>query len=339
MVELRSAASPASRTTASSSPVGHQRRDPPHLGHQDLVGDQPLRLVLGHREADAGSGVLGGDLLDQRFPARVDEQAADLAQRVVPGRAVGGPRRRQRLGGPVRAQRGDLLDEQPRVVPQRGLREPGPQPLQVRAGGGQAVGVVDAQPADDVGVGGDPAQHLGVRGLEDLRVVHPHGGEVGDVEEPPVGELGVAASPVDEAVVLPLVHLLRGAVLGRAGRHRVAVLVVPQLGAVVGELERRDVVGGTEDRDQDRDGEVDVVPGGVRRLRALAQQRPPRRVRRWHRHAHVVGHEVEQAAQARLAQGRHERHPRRLAPDLVVGVRRVHHVVAVGRPGRRLQQR
>ena len=61
---------------------------------------------------------------------------------------------------------------------------------------------------------GAPAQHLGVGGVEDRRVVDADRGEVGDVEEAPVGQLGVAAPPVHEPVVLALVHLLRGAVPG-----------------------------------------------------------------------------------------------------------------------------
>ena len=155
--------------------AGHQGRDAPHLGDEDLVGDQAPCRVLGGGEALADARVLGGDGVDERLAARVDEQAADLAQRLVARGAVGGPGQGQRL---VRTE--DLLDEQPRLVAQGRAEAP-----QVGAGRGQAVGVVDAQAVELAR--GAPAQHLGVGGVEDRRVVDADRGEVGDVEEAPVG--------------------------------------------------------------------------------------------------------------------------------------------------------
>ena len=145
-------------------------------------------------------------------------------ERLVARRAVDRPGRGQRLPD---AQ--DLLDDQPAVRP-----DGRPQPPRVAAGVRQPVRVVHAQAVDRALV--DPAEDLGVRGREHLGVLHAHRGQRGHVEEAPVGQLGRAALPGAEPVVLALVHLLRGAALG-AGRHGRGVLVVVQLGPVVGQGE------------------------------------------------------------------------------------------------------
>ena len=141
--------------------------------------------------------VFGGELGEQPRAVRVDEHPADLAQRLVPGRAVNGPRHGQLL-----ADAEDLLHQQPPLGPDRRA-----QPARVAAGVGQAVRVVHPQPVDLAGL--HPAQHLAVRGREHLGVLHPHGGQRGHVEEAPVGQLRRAALPRRQPVVLALVHLMR----------------------------------------------------------------------------------------------------------------------------------
>ena len=150
--------------------------------------------------------VLGGELGEQPRAVRVDEHPADLAQRLVPGRAVDRPRHGQLL-----ADAEDLLHQQPPLGPDRRA-----QPPRVAAGVGQAVRVVHAQPVDLARL--HPAQHLAVRGREHLRVLDADGRECRDVEEPPVGQLRCATFPRRQPVVLALVHLLRRPRLPGAGR-------------------------------------------------------------------------------------------------------------------------
>jgi hypothetical protein len=125
-----------------------------------------------------------------RLPVRVDQDAVDLGQGVVPGRAVGLPPGRQGL-----AVLEDLLDEHVRTV--GGLREA----LQIAAGIDQPVGVVDPQSVREALP--DPAQHLGVRPVEHLGDLHAHTGERRDGEEAPVVELRGLAAPEDRLPVLP----------------------------------------------------------------------------------------------------------------------------------------
>jgi hypothetical protein len=244
--------------------------------------------VLGGVQGLLAPHVLRGQLGDHPGAVRVDEHALDLAQRLVAAGPVDRPGRRQLL-----ADAEDLLDHQPAVRPDRRAQH-----AHVPAGVGQAVRVVDA---DRVHVAvGHPAQDLPVRLLEDRRVLHAHRGERGHVEEPPVGQLAGAAPPGRQPVVLARVHLQGGALVRGALGDRVGVLVVAQLGAVVGELEPLGelllLVGrvglGVDHRQQDRPG----VPSRCRtswraRTRDPSPARPtttgwpwrPRRRRGWAR--------------------------------------------------------
>ena len=85
---------------------------------------------------------------------------------------------------------------------------------------------------------------------------------------------------------------------------------------------------------------VDVEPVGVRRLAAVAQQRPPRGVLRLRlADGHVVRHDVEHDPEAVLAAGRDHRVEVGLRAELGVEPAVVDDVVAVRRAGRGLQVR
>ncbi len=133
----------------------------------------------------------------------IDEQAADLAQRVVAGGAGDGQRRFQCF-----VDRQDLLDDDPRL----GAGQLA-QPCQIAGGIGQSVGVIDAESVDDPV--GEPACDLDVGGVEDRAVLLAQRGQRGDREEPPVPADVVA--PPDEPVVLAVVHLAAGT---RTGTRR-----------------------------------------------------------------------------------------------------------------------
>ena len=76
------------------------------------------------------------------------------------------------------------------------------------AGSAQAVRVVDPQAVDQPLA--EPAHHLLVRLVEDLRDLHPDAGQRVDREEPAVVQLGVRPAPAHQFVVLPVVDLARG---------------------------------------------------------------------------------------------------------------------------------
>jgi hypothetical protein len=176
-----------------------------------------------------------------------------------------------------------------------------------------------------------------VGGVEDGRVLDPQPGEVDDREEPPVGQLGVAAPPVDQLVVLPVVHLAGAAAAG-ARCDRVAVVVVAQLAVLDPQLV--DLVVGAEHRDQHpAAGPVDVEPARVRRVAAAGEHVPPGGVGGRHRDAGVVGDDVEDQAEPGRAQRGGQPQPALLAAERRVGGAVVDHVVAVLRAGRGGQQR
>ena len=53
----------------------------------------------------------------------------------------------------------------------------------------------------------DPAQDLGVAGVEHLRILDPDAGQVGNREEAAVVLFGIGPPVADQLVVLPIVHL------------------------------------------------------------------------------------------------------------------------------------
>jgi hypothetical protein len=278
------------------------------------------------RVVDRGARELGVQRAEHRLALRVDQHVVDLGEGVVTRRPGGPPRLRQVLPGLE-----DLLDHRPPAAGGLG------QPVQVALGVGQAVGVVDPQPVDRAGL--DQPQHQVVRGAEDLRVLRAQPGEGVDREEPAVVEVAVGAPPVDQLVVLPVVHLLRGAVTG-ARCEGEAVVVVPQL--PVDHLELLDVVGRPQHRDAHppaAEVPVDVEGAGVGAVPAVLQHVPPPGRLGRVGDAHVVGHQVEHQAEPALVQRRDQPVEAGLAAARLVDVRVVDGVVAVRAARRRPQQR
>jgi len=193
------------------------------------------------------------------------------------------------------------------------------------AGVGQAVRVVHPQPADQPVR--HPAQDQGVGGPENLRVLDPHRGQRGDVEEPPVVQLGVGPAPVDQPVVLTLVHLLRGAVAG-AGRDREPLVVVGQLAVDQLEVGHGIIIGQHRDHDR-RPAPVDVEELRVLRLGPVLQRVPPGRIGLGQRDALVVGHDVDHQPEAGLAQPLGQPGEALVAAQRRAGFRRVDDVVSV----------
>ena len=298
-------------------------RDPAHLRAQDVLGHPPFGGVV-HLAQVLVAAFLIGERGERQFAGTVHEQPADEPESVVAGRAVHRPPGRQRF---VRAE--DLLHHQPR---RRRLRR---QPPQVGPGIGEAVGMIDAQSGHLPR--GHPAEHGGVRGLEDLGVLDPHGRERGDVEEAAVVQLAVRAAPVREPVVLPLVHLLRCAALGARGDGEPQV-VVGEL--AVNDRQVGDRAGVGEDRHHDgRAIPVDVEEPRVRRFAAQPEHVPPRRVGRGDRDAHVIGHDVGDQAQARVLERVRQARERFLAAQGGAGLGGVDDVVTMGRTWRGGQHR
>ena len=303
--------------------VGQLRDQPRHpaaLGDQQFLDDQVLAgddvvgdglLVAGQPLVERGEGGLG---------RAVDEDAVDLAHRVVAGGAGHRPVGRQVLAGFE-----DLLDGDPGV---RGQRV---EPAQVVAGVDQTVGVVDPQPGDP---GGGPLRDQHVGGLEDGRILHPHPGQRGHGEEAAVGELAVAARPVHQLVVLAGVHRVGVVARGHGPRRgREPMLVVAQL--VVHDLEGGVVA---EHREQDLvPAPVDVEPVGVRGVAPQTQDVPPGRVLGRLGDPDVVGDDVDHHAQPGVPGGGEHRVETGLSAAVGVDGGRVGGVVAVGRADRRLQ--
>ena len=290
--------------------VGDESREARDLGLQDRGGDEPL---AGHRPVQLGERVLG---------RRVDEQPAHLAQRVVAGRAVDRPLRRQHLAGLE-----DLLHRAPGPV-----TGPLTQPLHVTDRVGQPVRMVDAQPVDTVVA--HPPGDLVVRGVEDGRVLDAQPGQRRHREEAAVVLVGVGAAEADQAVVLALGDLRRGALAGAVG-DREAVLVVTQLAVLQRELRRRELV--AEHRQQDRRTRpLDVEPRRVLRITAVLQDVPPGRVLGRCRDPGVVGDDVDDHPQpAGAGRGEQAGPAVGAAPRRVDGVEGDHVVAVVGTLGRR----
>ena len=264
---------------------------PAELGCEGLVGDSALAVVHqvgpAHRLA-AQPGLQGRQRL---LAVGVGEHAVDLPQHVVPGRAGGGPPGREHLSGLQ-----DLLDHDVGAV--RELA----QVLEVGRRVAQAVGVVDAQPVDEVV--GEPPRDLRVRLREHPRVLDPEAGQGGDGEEAAVVQLPVAPAPRDQLVVLPGVHrvgVARGAVRGAVGQGEAEVVVAER--AVdhrqVGDPAVGEQVVVADDRQQDAPAvglPVDVERLGVRRGAAVLQEVAPPGILGRGRDTHVVGHDVDQHA-------------------------------------------
>ena len=149
---------------------------------------------------DAGSFQQRGQRLRT---AGIDEDTADLAQRVVSG---GAGDRQRRIQGLIDGE--DLLDHDPRVGAGQ-LAQPAEIAGRIR----QSVGMVDAHPVDESV--GEPARHLGVAGVEHHAIFLAQPGQRRDREEAAIPAQPVA--PADQPVMLAVVDFGAGAI-ARAGR-------------------------------------------------------------------------------------------------------------------------
>ena len=148
-----------------------------------------------------------------------------------------------------------------------------------------------------------------MRGIEDVRILHPHGHERSDVEEAPVVQLLIRHLPVGKAVVLTIKQFGKAQAL-RSSPHRKHVIEVPQylagafaaLGCVLhGELSggqhRPDPLAQNR-HEHSTGGEIHVEPGGIGRFGAVLQHRPECTVEvGGSGDGHVVRHDVEHDAQ------------------------------------------
>jgi hypothetical protein len=254
--------------------------------HDLALGCVDELVEVAHRRARAGPDLVVQQR-ERRLRRGVGQDAGDAAQRVVAGRAVAGPVRRQLLLALE-----DLLHDDvgtPAVGPS-GLR----QASQVAARVREAVGVVDPEAVEHA-VGEQVEQHP-VGRLEDDRVLDADRGQGVDVEEPAVVELLVRHAPVREPVPLLVDELGHRQVLG-AGADREHVVEVPEhrLGDDGPALPDRHVLGaqlelpGVEDladaraehRHEDRTlrhGPVHVQPARVAGPGPVAQHRPHARL-------------------------------------------------------------
>ena len=180
---------------------------------------------------------------------------------------------------------------------------------------------------------GEPSGHFGMRRVEDRRILLAQAGQRGDREEAPVA--AHPGAPVDQAVVLAVVHGAGVVVLG--GRARGDRKPHPVEGQVIAvDDESLQVLGASEHRQHDPPlrvgGEVDVEEGRVVRVPAVPQDVPPPRVVRRRVDPGVVGHDVDDQTQApvccRAGQPCETVWPAQFGRD----GRRVGHVVPVGGP-------
>ena len=225
-------------------------------------------------------------LVEKWLAGRLGEHAVDHTEDVVAGGAGAGPRRRQLLAGLE-----DLLDQDVRRAGERG------EPVEVRTGVAQPVGVIDAQPVDQTDV--EPPLDLGMRRVEHLGLLDADPGQRGHREEPSVVELGVAAPPRGQLVVL--------FVEGRGRRrHRQPELVVAHLARVGVHLDRAFVVV-AHDRHEEPAGTGVPVDVEVRREAgrgSVLEDVPPPGGRPGRGDPDVVGHDVDQHAHAQRARRR-----------------------------------
>lgn len=306
-------------------------REAVHLGRQ-LVRDDLVRGAA-RRGVPVAAPVGGGrreapEQAEQFVRARrIGEQAVDVAQRVVARRTGHRPGGGQSF---VRAE--DLLDDGPAPGGRVG------EVLQIRAGVGEAVGMVDAQPVEDALA--KQLDDLLVRGVEHLPVLHAHPDQVRNGEETPVVELGAGQAPPAEPVPLRVEQLGKGQRL-RALAQRERVLVVAQHTPVHLQTVQLVAQPVAEHGQQDPPAlrlPVDVEPvrvGGVRPVPQYLLEGPVEPGRR----RHVVGHDVGDQAEPVLPRRPRERPQPGLTTQLVPHARVVHDVVPVRGTGYGLQDR
>ena len=314
-------------------------------------------LVVGGRAA----AQVRVELLQCRFAVRVDQDAVDVGECVVAGRAVRLP-----PCGQFFAVLEDLLDEHvPRSVGSLGALQRGVQLFQIPARVQQTVRVVDPQAVGNPLA--HPAEHLRVALLEHPGKLDAQAGERRDGEESAIVQLRRLPPPEHRLPVLPLEDLPEDArvVQRRAaqahdrerhgvGSERQDVLAAVEPHDAMGAelrhiridlhvtLGENHVEGGAEDRHSHparAEVPVDVERVGVTGVAAVGQDIPPPRVLGGPRDPHVIGDDVDEDAEARRACGRGESVQAVPTSARRVDKRRVDHVVPVlgafGRPQQR----
>jgi hypothetical protein len=147
------------------------------------------------------------------------------------------------------------------------------------------------------------------------------------------GEQPVRGARVDRERVLEVAHAEAAGPLARRREVHAQVAVVERGGELAAEHGEHELaLAAPRERLP-----VDVEPPRVRRLLAEREHVVPVRV--LGAGAHVVGHHVEQHAEARGACGVGQPVERGVAAERRVGARRVDHVVPVGAAGARVQHR
>ena len=314
--------------------VGEQASQAVHLGREAVPDHLPLGGLchVGEARRPLGEPRVGGG--QRAGPGRVEEQAADSAERVVPGRARAMPVPRQFLGPGE-----DLLGDHPGAAGRLG------QPVQVAARIGEPIGVVHPQAVDEPFVHQAEQQAVG-RG-EDVLVLYSYRDERGDVEESPPVQFGRGGPPAREPVVLGGGQVRQGQAPG-ARAHRKHVLVVAQHGPVRPisvHPEIAEAVGewpGQYRQQQPPPARlpVDVEPVRERRPGPVPKHRPELAVQRLgSRNGHVVGHDVGDHAEPMPPEPRHHVTERALAAEVGGYPRMVYHVVAMHGTGGSLQDR
>ena len=169
--------------------------------------------------------------------------------------------------GPTVRRGEDLLDDHPRPRTERRA-----QPGQVAARVGQPVGMIDPNSVDEPL--GEPSGNLGMRRVEDRRILLAQAGQRGDREEAPVAAPRCASRPGGSAGGRARHGRRRPG--SRARRDRKPHPVEGQVIAVDGESLQ--VLGASEHRQHVAlrvGGEVDVEEGRVVRVPAVPQNVPP----------------------------------------------------------------
>ena len=139
-----------------------------------LEGDARLPQLALARDLVEAARVTRDLLVERRqrlLAGRVDEERTDLVQELVARRPLDRPVA-QLLAGLEDLLRPDVLDA--RLA----------QPLEVAARVREPVRMVDAEPVEQTVA--RQLEHLRVRDLPDLGILHPHARELADVEEAPV---------------------------------------------------------------------------------------------------------------------------------------------------------
>ncbi len=267
--------------------IRHEPGQPQYLGPEDPVRHRALGGPRHGRPVDPQAvPQLGVQPVEHRLAGRIDEQPIQRGERLVPGGPRAGPGRRELL-----VPLDDLLDQHIAVVGELG------QVVEVAARVRQPVRMVDPQAVHPVVL--DPLLHLRMGHLEDLGQLHANAGQRVDREEPAVVQLRVRPAVIHQLVVLAGMDLSRGAFAGALG-DREPVVVVVQLAAL--DAQRIELVVPVA---QDREPElavprvpVDVERGGVLGIPAVGQHIPPPHRQRRGPDADVVGHDVDQHAEA-----------------------------------------